>query len=237
MTSGMFRGWNRDLATELIVLEAEMCVPPDPSLDAEGVQGILGAATVDFDRMSEAMDITVTQATTAVDGLHDLLRRLEALAALAREHQRNEVKIGELFIKVQEYIDRATTEAEEQARNLIAEAEFEAGQIVAAAKEEAHRLISDARRPAGVPSGALAQLQVTIDGFARLNSELLRELTVLNQTLKVRERAASASPAIGAPLPPPPRRAPFAGRPQPPRNDPALGRDGHILAPVFYRAG
>src|ERR1700730_4289409 len=139
-----------------------MSVPPDPLVDAQGVEGVL-SAVMKLDTMSDAMDQTVTQATSAVDGLKDLLLRLDALAVLAREHQRNEEKIGELFIRVQDYISRATTEAEEKAKNLIAEAEFEASQIVAAAKEEAHRLISDSRRPIGIPPAAIAQLQSTID--------------------------------------------------------------------------
>ena len=201
-----------------------MSVPPDPVFPVKSVESMAGAV-VDLDDMSEAMDLTVSQATSAVDGLKDLLRRLESLAVLAKEHQKNEVKIGELFISVQDYIARATAEAEERARSLIAEAEFEAARIVATAKEEAHRLISDARRPTGIPPEALKQLQGTIDGFARLNTDVLGELAALNETLTLHAQFDTAPPLETArpletppppPPPPPPPSAPVRPPPPPP---------------------
>jgi len=189
-----------------------MSVLSDQSDDANGLEGI--AHTVaDLCSMSETMDRTATEATGAMAGLKDLLRRLEALTVLSREHQRNEAKIGGLFTKVQDYIDRTTAEAQEQAGNLIAEAEVEATRIVAAAKEEAQRIVAEAQRPAGIPPEAIRRLQATIEGFAHLNSELLRELTALNHTFDEHARQ-EAPPPVQAPPPPPPR----AWTPPPPKS-------------------
>jgi len=183
-----------------------MSVLPEPPLGNEGLEGITNAIA-ELGNISETMDATVAESSTALDGLRTLLRRLEALAVLSREHQRNEAKIGQLFTRVQDYIDRTTAEAEEQARNLIAEAEFEAARIVSAAKDEAHRLITDASRPTGIPPEAIRQLQVTIEGFARLNADLLRELAALNETLNEHAQAPATlpPPRESGTLPPPPR--------------------------------
>jgi hypothetical protein len=214
------------------VLEAQMIVPPDSSLDAFGGEDLTGGVD-ELENTFESMDLTVRQATSAVDGLRDLLGRLEALAALARQHQHNEAKIGELFIRVQDYISRATAEAEEHALNLIAEAEFEAARIVATAKEEAHRLLSEARRPASLPPEAITQLQMTIDGFARLNNELLRELGTLNQTLLAHAQLQAVPPPQDAPLPPPPGPRVLAERvsTRPPESEPDHGP----LTAIFHR--
>jgi hypothetical protein len=214
------------------VLEAQMSVPPDPSLDAFGAEGLTSGVD-ELETTFEAMDLTVSQATSAVDGLRELLGRLEALATLARQHEQNEAKIGELFIRVQNYISSATAEAEEHARNLIAEAEFEAARIVATAKEEAHRLLSDAKRPAGIPPEAVVQLQVTIDGFARLNNELLRELGALNQTLLAHARLQTAPPPPDVRLPPPPQPRVLAQRAS--EGPPESESDRSILRPIFHR--
>jgi len=195
-------------------VEAEMNAQPEPPRESGDLESI-SRAIADLGSISDAMDGTVAESSGAMGALRELLRRLEALAVLSQEHQRNEAKIGQLFTRVQDYIDRTTAEAEEQARALIAEAEFEASRIVTAAKEEAHRLITDASRPTGIPPEAIRQLQVTIEGFARLNADLLRELAALNETLNEHAQPVTTGAEAGAADEPPPP-PPVAWAPPPP---------------------
>jgi len=163
----------------------------------------------------EAMEDTVRQASGALDELQDLFKRMKSLMVLAREHQLHEEKIGELFVRAQDYVNEALADAEERARQLIADAEFEAAQIVDDARDEAHRIINEARRATALAPEAVRQLQATIEGFARLNRELLGELTHLGEALaSYAQPRLAMSPAAALPpppglyvqLPPPPRR-------------------------------
>ena len=135
------------------------------------------------DSAFETVGQTVRHAAGALEGLRDILERLETSIAKAVDQRRTEEQIGELFVRAQEYVDRSIFETEERARIVVAEAEHEASRIISAARGEAQRLIEEARRSARLPAEAARQLQATIDGFGQVNSELLRELTALSQTL------------------------------------------------------
>ena len=213
-----------------------MGVLREGSFDAERVASQMSREVDPDESTFEAMDFTLGQAARAADGLKDLVRRLEALSLLAREHHRNEVKIGQLFIRAQDYVTQAMGEAEEQARAIIAEAEFDAARIVSAAKDEAHRLITDARRPGGIPPEAIRQLQVTVDGFARLNGDLLRELTALSQTLAAHAHSQATPDAGRDPLPSPPSAVAWGtgGRSEPFRPSESHRAD---VTPLFHQAG
>jgi hypothetical protein len=163
----------------------------------------------------EAMEDTVTQASGALDELQDLFKRMKSLMVLAREQQLHEEKIGELFIRAQDYVNEALADAEARACQLIADAEFEAAQIVDEARDEARRIINEARRATALPPEAVRQLQATIEGFARLNRELLGELTHLGEALASYAQPRLPTPPAATPppppglyvqLPPPPRR-------------------------------
>jgi hypothetical protein len=205
----------------------------------------------DRDSVSEVMDRTVAQATSAATALAELLRSLEALAGLSAEHHRNEERIGQLFARAQDYVDRAQSEAQEHARRLVAAAEAEAARIVASAREEAHRLATDPGRQLSIPPEAVTQLQLTIDGFARLNNDLLRELATLNLTLTDRAQIAPSAPSGtparngGHPLPPPPRTdlppapspAVLARHLKPLREDLSDDQVTRLATRLFHRAG
>ena len=156
------------------------------------------APAVSDDGPIEVMDTTVRQASGVLDELQDLFTRMRGLLVLAREQYRNEEKIGELFVRAQDYVNQALADAEERARQLIADAEFEAAHIVDEARDRARILVEDAHISNKLPPGAIQQLQATIDGFARMNRELLAELTQLGEVV-----AALASTRL-APAPPPP---------------------------------
>ena len=145
----------------------------------------------------EAIDTTVGEAAGAMQGLHDVLDRLRSLLVLAREERKNELKIGELFIRAQDYVNQAVGEAEERTRKLIAEAETEGARIINAAEQEAKRLTEEARRTSGLPPEVILQLQRTIDEFTRVNGELLVELSSLIQTLSDYRRPGDQHPDAG----------------------------------------
>jgi len=141
----------------------------------------------------EAIDTTVGEAAGAMQGLHDVLDRLRSLLVLAREERKNELKIGELFIRAQDYVSQAVSDAEERTRKLITEAETEGARIIAAAEQEAKRLTEEARQTSGLPPEVIRQLQRTIDEFTRVNGELLVELSSLIHTLSEYKRPGEAS--------------------------------------------
>jgi hypothetical protein len=147
----------------------------------------------------EAIDSTLTEATGAMEGLHEVFERLRSLMVLAREERKNEEKIGELFVRAQDHVNRAIADAEERARQLLVDAEHEAAMIVAAGRREVERILAEARS-AALPPPVAEQLQRTIDGFARVNRELLVELTALTQALS--EHAHAATPPVSSPPPP-----------------------------------
>ncbi len=157
------------------------------------------------DKPITAMQDTVQQASGALDELQDLFTRMKGLFVLAREQHRNEEKIGELFVRAQDYVNEALADAEQRARQLIADAECEAAHIINDAREEAQRIVHDARPSLGLPPEAIQNLQSTIDGFAQLNRELLGELTSIGETLSGFAPAALPPPLAPSALPPPPR--------------------------------
>jgi cell division septum initiation protein DivIVA len=158
--------------------------PPADRPDAPGLTRPVATPPGGIDDSAfETVGQTVRHAAGALEGLRDILERLETSIAKAVDQRRTEEQIGELFVRAQEYVDRSIFETEERARIVVAEAEHEASRIISAARGEAQRLIDDARRSARLPAEAARQLQATIDGFGQVNSELLRELTALSQTL------------------------------------------------------
>lgn len=149
-----------------------------------------------------AIGRTVSEAAGAMAELHEVFERLRSLLVLAGDEHATEVKIGELFVRAQDHVNHAVADAEERTRQLLADAELEASRIVMAAKQEADRLLEEARQHA-IPPAVTDQLQRTIEGFARVNSELQSELTSLVQTMTEKVQRSPAPP-VGAPPPPPP---------------------------------
>ena len=171
-----------------------------------------------------AIGHTVSEAAGTMAELHEVFDRLRELLVIAREEHDSEVKIGELFVRAQDHVNRAVADAEERTRQLLADAELEAARIVTAAEREARRLLEEARQPTMDPS-VTEQLRKTIDGFTRVNSELQTELTSLVRSLAAQAQPPSngarpeARPAANGSLtldPPPPPVATSAPAPPPP---------------------
>jgi hypothetical protein len=117
--------------------------------------------------------------------LDELKERLGVAATSVRnaaEMDDAELKLGLLFARAQEFVDRATADAHQQAAQILANAHAEADALVAGARSHAQELIDEARRHPVLPPEALDQLKRTIDHFGRANEELTTELAVLHST-------------------------------------------------------
>jgi vacuolar-type H+-ATPase subunit H len=154
------------------------------------------------DQAFETIGQTVRHAAGAIDGLKDTLERLQRSVAEATEQRRNDIEIGQLFTRAQDFAEGAVTEGHELAQRIVADAEFEASRIITAAKEEAHRLVEEGRHSASLPSEAVMALQATIAEFSRMNTTLVQELSTLTEALAVHDKGrAPASPTQSAVLP------------------------------------
>ncbi len=151
------------------------------------------------DQAFDTIGQTVRHAAGAIDGLKDILERLQNSVALATEQRRNDIEIGRLFTRAQDFVEGAVNEGHELAQRIIADAEFEAARIIAAAKEEAHRLVEEGRNSATLPSEAVRALQATIGEFGRMNDALVQELSVLAEALTSHRDSRAGDPPF-APL-------------------------------------
>ncbi len=161
---------------------------PTPGLDAAA-----------FDTVGQ----TVRHAAGAVEGLRDILERLEGSIARAVDHRQTEEQFGHLFLRAQAFVDASIAEAQERARLLVAESEREASRIVSAARDEAARVVAEGHRPARLPVEAAQQLQSTVAHFGEVNRELLHELTTLGQLLTGRPPVTASQPTPAQTLAPP----------------------------------
>ena len=169
---------------------------PTPSLEPDQEEGLgladwSGSSGLDDDAF-ETIGQTVRSAAGAIDGLKDTLERLQRSVWQATEQRRNDIEIGQLFTRAQEFVEAAVTEGNELAQRIVADAEFEAAQIISAAKEEAHRLIEDAKGSNALPSEVVRALETTIGDFTRMNSALADELSTLTDALATREASRSS---------------------------------------------
>ena len=147
---------------------------------------------------------TVRHAAGALEGLRDILERLEGSITRAVDHRQTEEQFGHLFLRAQAFVDASIADAQERARHLVAESEHEASRIVAAARDEAARIVEEGHRTARMPVEAAQQLQTTVAHFGEVNRELLHELTTLGQLLTGRPPATAPQPAPAQTLAPPP---------------------------------
>jgi hypothetical protein len=172
---------------------------PDPSLEPQeggfNLADWSGSAGLD-DAAFETIGQTVQHAAGAIDGLKDILERLQSSVAQATEQRRNDIEIGQLFMRAQDFVEGAVTEGHALAQRIVADAEFEAARIIIAAKEEAHRLVEAAKSSASLPSEAVLALQATIREFGRMNQVLVHELSGLSQALDGRRETGDGVAAI-----------------------------------------
>ncbi len=177
-----------------------------------------------------AVATAVNHVAVALDELKDQLEIANRRVAEVTTAQITEAELGRLFVRAAEFADEAVAEAEEHARRLLADARIQAERIMADARIEAESIIEESQR-AGLPAAAAAeQVHATIDGFTRVNQELIKELEVLRGVLQPQLDAPMAPPLPASPLPASP--LPDTPRPDTPRPAPAFIPDTSSVTTV-----
>ncbi len=120
----------------------------------------------------------------SLEELRDRLGR--ATEELTRDAARREAEhdIGQLLVEAQRFTDAALADADQRARHTLAEAEAEAAAVLSEARHEADRIVAEARAVSPVPPETARELRAVIEGFTRVNAELVRELDALSQILR-----------------------------------------------------
>lgn len=147
----------------------------------------------------ESIADTVSYAARAIDGLRDVLAKLDESITRSQADAQAELQIGRLFADAQQYIDDVTAQAQARARQVVADAEREAATIVAAGAAEAQRLRDEAARVQVPSSEVMRQLRAAITGFSKVNQDLVDELTSWWQRLVVPGPTAAPPPSWTAP--------------------------------------
>jgi cell division septum initiation protein DivIVA len=131
----------------------------------------------------DAVATTLRETSLAVDGLKKQLEDVAMGVDNVKAVRLTEEKIGQLFVQAQRFIDTAIAEAHDKAQHIIMVAEYDASRLVTDAHAEAETITTEARRTSAIPTDAVRQLSSTIDGFSRVNAELIRECEFLREVL------------------------------------------------------
>jgi cell division septum initiation protein DivIVA len=97
--------------------------------------------------------------------------------------QTTEYEIGRLFVEAQRFSEASLSKLEMQIQEILVEAEAKAAEILREANEEAAEIRRQAQQASFIPDRTAQELQTAIVGFASVNSELVKELTALNDML------------------------------------------------------
>jgi dsDNA-specific endonuclease/ATPase MutS2 len=119
----------------------------------------------------------------AIEELQERLRQANSQLGHAAVVRTTEVEIGRLFVEAQRFSEDSLARLEQQVQEILVEAESKATQILREATEEAQDIRRQAQNEALVSSRTAQDLQLAIAGFTSVNSELVKELSVLNEML------------------------------------------------------
>jgi hypothetical protein len=97
--------------------------------------------------------------------------------------QTTEYEIGRLFVEAQRFSEASLSKLEMRIQEILVEAEAKAAEILREATEEAVEIRRQAQMSSAIPNRTAQELQSAIVGFASVNSELVKELSVLNDML------------------------------------------------------
>jgi vacuolar-type H+-ATPase subunit H len=214
---------------------------------------VVPPADPEEDEALEAVAASLSHVSGVMDRLTAQLTTLTEAFGWTKSVRTTEVEIGRLFVDAQAHVDQSianahaqggqiVSDAHAEARQIVSDASAQAGQIVSAAHVEAVRIVQEAqtqaaaivdeaRRSEVLHPEAVARLSSTIEGFARMNTELVSELSALRESLQpVAEQYAptpttpAASPvpeAVPDPIAVAPEPAPIAQAPVAPVPVPA----------------
>jgi hypothetical protein len=175
----------------------------------------------------EAVAASLSNVSTVMDHLTAQLTQLTEAFGHTRTIRNTEAEIGRLFVRAQAHVDESIDKAHAQAHQIVSQAQLEAARIVEQAHLQAAEIVEQARRSAILQPEAVTRLSSTIEGFARMNNELVRELSQLRESLApmaAAEPVVTSAPEVSVSVPvdpdPPASPTPPVSIPVPP---PAAG--------------
>ena len=158
---------------------------------------------------SEALDAARSAAAAATQAAAAAERAAETVSRFTAART-TEAEIDQLLARCREFVHGAIADAERQAQEIVSAARAEADAIVADASRRAEELALPAAAPAiGAPPvlspESARELNSTIDGYIRVNNELMHELRLLSGTFgqmhEAVEHTADQSPEPSYPNP------------------------------------
>jgi hypothetical protein len=135
-------------------------------------------------------DTTVESTSSELGAIAGAIEELQSRLAQANDQlhqvavvQTTEYEIGRLFVEAQRFSEASLSKLEMRIQEILVEAEAKAAEILREATEEAVEIRRQAQQSSVIPNRTAQELQTAIVGFASVNSELVKELSVLNDML------------------------------------------------------
>jgi hypothetical protein len=141
-------------------------------------------------RYAPPRDAAVDSASSELGAIAGAIEELQNRLAQAHNQlnqvavvQTTEYEIGRLFVEAQRFSEASLSKLEMQIQEILVEAEAKAAEILREATAEAAEIRRQAHQSSFIPDRTAQELQAAIVGFASVNSELVKELTALNEML------------------------------------------------------
>lgn len=121
--------------------------------------------------------------SSTIEELQSRLKDANSRLSTMEKVETTELDIGRLFVDAQRFSEAWLSKVELKIHEVLREAEAKAQQILIEATEEAHEIRRSAQQAAFASTQTVQELQTAIVGFTTVNSELLKELGMLNSML------------------------------------------------------
>ncbi len=131
----------------------------------------------------ESASSEIEQISSAIEELQSRLVQANNQLGQVTAVRTTELEIGRLFVEAQRFSEASLSQLEKQIGVILAEAESKAAQILREATAEAQEIRREAQQSAFFPARTAQELQSAIAGFSMVNTELVKELGVLNAML------------------------------------------------------
>jgi len=164
-----------------------------PQNGNSGVHPLLGDPSV------ESASSELGAIAGAIEDLQGRLAQANAKLTQVAAVQTTEYEIGRLFVEAQRFSEASLSKLEMKIQEILVEAEEKAAEIIREATEEAAEIRQHAQQSAVIPNRTAQELQAAIVGFAGVNSQLVKELTALNDMLAQSDdpRSPPMGPSFG----------------------------------------
>jgi hypothetical protein len=177
-----------------------MSTNPDPVFDTAAFPygDVLSGdcSTGSFGRPEATGGSASSELGLIVEAIAELQERLaharEQMNQVAVE-ETTEYEIGRLFVEAQRLSEATLSRLQFQIQGILMEAETKAAEILREANEEATDILRQAHHLSLMPDSATQDLESAIVTFANVNSELVKDLTVLSDVLTASSGTGSHS--------------------------------------------